>query len=426
MKTQIKDKTNCIVTLRIEVSKEELSQDTEEVYQEVGKGARISGFRPGKVPRKILEKHYGSYVKGEVIKRAIASSYRKALEDEKIRPVEEPDIKDIDFEDDSPLTYTATVEVEPEVNLAPYLGMKLTKRPLKVEEEEIEKALQFLRERHAKFIPDEEHPIETGDLVSGEMQGCYQGIPLQGTYHENISFIVGERPFLDFTEAFLGKKKGEEAEAKLLLPPDFHQQALAGKEATYKIKIKEVRRKILPSIDDDFAREVGEFEDLEKLKVKIRVDLEETKKRSQEEALKQEALERLIQESRMELPPTPLEKLRAYISEQDKRWLASQQELPEQERKEKEEELERSAYTRAVKNLKANYIIQEIALKEQIEVSDQEVQQKIEATYGNAIERKPRLKSLLHDPLIRHRYKDSIVEDKVLAFILDKAQIVEV
>jgi trigger factor len=287
--------------LRIEIPPDIVSREIEGAFQSVRRRAKVPGFRPGKAPRTLLERQYGHSIQQEVIEKLIPDSYREAVRQSGIRPVDFPVIEEVALRQGEPLSFTATVEVRPEVKVSEYRGIPVPGVSTAVTDEETAKALDQIREMHAQLeVAEEGRRVEPRDFAVIDYEGFLDGQPLQGAGGSDVMAEVGSGRLLpEFEEQLPGCGKGEVREFDVAYPPDYRNPQVAGKAVHFRVSVKEIKKKRLPDLNEEFAQLVG-APSLDQLRESLRQELLEAKRgdgeRRQKAALLQTLRERYPQE----------------------------------------------------------------------------------------------------------------------------------
>jgi len=292
------------VTLQITVSADDFQKAIQEAYLKNRKKFNIPGFRKGKAPRKIIEMQYGEGIFYEdAINIALPKEYDKAIDEHNLEPVDRPDIDIEQIEKGKDLVFTAKVTVKPEVKLGEYKGIEVNKIEYNVTDEDVEKDLEKTREMNARLITIEDRPVKENDTVIIDYKGFVEGEQFEGGTAENQTLVIGSGQFIPgFEEQLVGANKGDEVEVKVTFPEEYHSEELAGKEAELHVKINEIKFKELPQLDDEFAKDVSEFETLDELKDDIRKKLEETAKDKAEKETREKVLEKVVENTEIDIP----------------------------------------------------------------------------------------------------------------------------
>lgn len=304
MSLQVEKLEKNMVKLTIEASAEEFSAAIEKAYQKNKGKINIQGFRKGKAPRAMIEKMYGAGIFFEdAANFIIPEAYEKAAKESGLDIVSRPEIDVVEIGEGKPFVFTATVAVKPEVTLGEYKGIKVEKAEVSVSDEEVQAELDRVREQNSRTISVEDRAVEDGDIAVIDFEGFVDGVAFDGGKGTDYSLTIGSHSFIDtFEEQLIGKKLGEEVEVNVTFPEEYHAENLAGKPAMFKVKINEIKVKQLPEADDEFAKDVSEFETLEEYKADIKKSLLE--KAEKEAATKKEdaVVEKAVAAATMEIP----------------------------------------------------------------------------------------------------------------------------
>ncbi len=303
MSVQVEKLEKNMVKLTIEVSAEELEKALNAAYQKQKNSISVPGFRKGKVPRAMIEKMYGVGVfYEEAANTLMQDTYPAAVEESGVDVVSRPEIDVVQIEKGKTFIYTAEVAVKPEVKLGKYEGVTVTKANTKVTAAEVKEALEVERNKNARTV-SVKRAIKVGDTAMIDYEGSIDGVPFDGGKAENSPLEIGSHSFIDtFEDQLVGHKAGEEVDVNVTFPEEYHAADLAGKPALFKVKINDVTKKELPKLDDEFASEVSEFETLEEYKASIKAQLEEQKAEEGKRAQEDEAIAKIVEKSKMEIP----------------------------------------------------------------------------------------------------------------------------
>lgn len=304
MSLQVEKLEKNMVRLTIEASAEEFENALQNSYLKNKGKINIQGFRKGKAPRTVIEKMYGPEIFYEdAANEIIPEAYEKAAEESKLEIVSRPDIDVVQIEKGKAFIFTAEVAVKPEVTLGDYKGIEVEKKEITVTEEEIEERINREREQNSRLITVDDRAVQDGDIAIIDFEGFVDGVAFEGGKEEDYSLTIGSRSFIDnFEEQLIGKSIGEEVEVNVTFPEEYHVADLAGKPALFKVKIKEVKVKELPELNDDFAQDVSEFDTLEEYKESIKKSIEESKEKDAKRAMEDEIIEKIIENASMEIP----------------------------------------------------------------------------------------------------------------------------
>lgn len=309
MKVTAEKIDNHKVRLEIEVPQAEVAKAVNRACQKLASKVNIPGFRKGKAPRKILEMHVGKEaILDEAFEFVASPAYSQALDEQKIEPVTRPEIEVVTLQEDQPLVFKATVVVKPEVTLGEYKGLKVEQPSAEVTEEQINSQLESMQSRNAKMVVVEDAELANGDFALIDFAGFVDGQPFKGGDAQGYPLELGSGSFIPgFEDQLLGAKAGEDREVKVTFPEDYFVPELAGKEAVFKVKINDVKRKELPALDDEFAKEASDFNSLEELKADIKNKLEKAAKEKAERDYRTAVIKAAVDNATADVPDVMIE-----------------------------------------------------------------------------------------------------------------------
>ena len=273
-------------------------------YNKNKKNISIQGFRKGKAPRKMVEKLYGPEVFYEdAANFAIPDAYEEAAKESGLEIVSRPEIDVVEIEKGKDFVFTATVAVKPEVTLGDYKGIEVDKKTVKVRAADVNAEIDKVREQNSRMITVENRGIKKDDTAVIDFEGFVDGEPFQGGKGEDYSLVIGSHSFIDtFEDQLVGKKAGEEVDVNVTFPEEYHEASLKGKPALFKVTVKEIKKKELPKLDDEFASEVSEFETLKEYKASVKKNLTERRKEEAKREKENEVVEKVVENITVELP----------------------------------------------------------------------------------------------------------------------------
>lgn len=273
-------------------------------YNKNKKNISIQGFRKGKAPRKMVEKLYGPEVFYEdAANFAIPDAYEEAAKESGLEIVSRPEIDVVEIEKGKDFVFTATVAVKPEVTLGDYKGIEVEKKTVKVMAADVNAEIDKVREQNSRMITVENRGIKKDDTAVIDFEGFVDGEPFQGGKGEDYSLVIGSHTFIDtFEDQLVGKKAGEEVNVNVTFPEEYHEASLKGKPALFKVTVKEIKKKELPKLDDEFASEVSEFETLKEYKASVKKNLTERRKEEAKREKENEVVEKVVENITVELP----------------------------------------------------------------------------------------------------------------------------
>ena len=424
MKANVEEISSIKKKVSIEIPEDQVTQEVESFYKDVGKKAKIKGFRPGKVPRNILERYFKDYVKAEVIQKLIEETYPKALSETDLHPVSPPVIDPGEFEVGKPFQYSAVLEVKPEVKLEGYTGLKIEGKKEEVKDEEVEGRLKALQNLHANLKTiSEARPIQAGDYVIVDYEASMGGKPLEGGKAIDFTVEVGSGQFIPaFEEKLIGLKPEEEKEIEVYFPEDYGYQKWAGKTISFHVKIKEIKEKILPPLDDEFAKDLGDYASFEELKAKLKGEIEKEKELGLERQLKDQVMDQLLEANPFEVPESLVEEQTKTLVSDTKLRLAAQG-VDLKNLGLSEEKLQEDYKAMAQKQVKTFLILEKIAGQEGIVVTDDEADDRLREMSERMHQKFDVVKRYYEKNGLLPEVKAGIIRDKTLNFLLEKASI---
>lgn len=390
MSVQVENLEKNMVKLTIEVPAEELEKAIDAAYKKQKNQISIPGFRKGKVPRAMVEKMYGVEVFYEdAANTLMQQNYPSAVEESGIDIVSRPSIDVVQIEKGKPFIYTAEVAVRPEVTLGKYMGVTVTKIDTSVSDDEVAEALEQQRNNNARTISVTDRPVAVGDTAVIDFEGFVDGVAFEGGKGENHPLEIGSHTFIDnFEDQLVGKNAGDEVEVNVTFPEQYQAADLAGKPATFKVKINEIKAKELPELDDEFAQDVSEFDTLAEYKESLKKNLEEKKENEAKRTKEDEAVQKIIDKSKMDIPEAMIDtQCETMIEEFAQRIAQSGLSMDQylQFSGLTVDGLKEQVRPEALSRIQASLVLEQIAKDENIEVSDDDVNAEIEkmaASYG--------------------------------------------
>jgi trigger factor len=422
MKAVVEDISTVKKKLNIEVAPEAVTRELEKAFADVAKKARIPGFRPGKAPKAIVERHYGEEVRSEVLHRLLSESYLQALQEHNLDPVEVPQIGDVSsLAKGSPLTFTATVEVRPNFELENYDGIEVKEESLTVSDDEVNQTVERLREMYAQLEVVEGRPLENSDTAIIDFEGFRDGKPIEGAKSSGYALSLGSGSLIPgFEEQLIGMNRGETRQIKVTFPADYSNKDLAGKDAQFTVALKEIKKKVLPDLNDEFAKDIGNNATLAELKEGIKKDIEARKRDEQASAQREGILAKLVDAHSFDVPPGMVERELQSMAKSHATRLARRG-LDVNTFDYSKFRDENSAL--AGKRVKGILLLDAIAEKEKIELTDQEVNSAIAAmarSAGQTAESVRKYYDSTEGGL--DNLRASLTREKALALLLSRAK----
>jgi len=416
MKVNVTNQDGWKRVLDIELPKDKVEAEFDSTYKKYQSKAKISGFRPGKAPLEVVKSHYKEQIFGDVLESLLVRGYQEALDQTQLRPIGSPVVKDIQFEPGLPLKFTAEVEVQPEITVKDYKGIPLVKKVEEVKDEQVDQTIEYLREKNAELRPVEREAQEKDIVIVDFEESFPENNQIKKEKFENQMLELSEKTLLkDFLTNLVGLKIGEEKNFEITYPDNYPNPQLAGQKVSYRVKVKEIKEKILPFLNDDFAKTVGNFQTLLELRLKVRENIQKSLEQETEKELKNELAAKIVEKNDFTVPEVMLNSYLDYVVQEVKR------RHPEADEKEIRERNKAGGLAR----IKWEFIFHQIARQEKIQASQADLDERIKqfASAYNLAEDQAR-QYLSSEKRIRD-LQDSIIEEKVLDFLLKEAKIKE-
>ena len=420
-----KTENNNEVKLSFEIEAAKFEEAIQKVYAKSAKYFNIPGFRRGKAPYKIVEKQYGPEIFYEdAFNEVVPEIYEKELTEAGIIAVSRPQIDITQMEKGKDLIFTATVQTKPEVKLGKYKGIELKKIEYTVEDEQINHELGHMQEHNARLINVEDRPVESGDTTVIDFEGFVDGVAFEGGKAEGHELVIGSNTFIPgFEDQIIGMKIDEEKDINVTFPEEYFSKDLAGKEATFKVKLHEIKKKELPELDDEFAKDVSEFDTLDELKASIKEKIEEENKARAKYETEEAAIKAVCDDVELEIPSGMIEtEIDNMVRDVEQRLMYQGLKLEQylQMMGKTEADMRKEFEEQAKISVKSKLVIEAIVVAEKIEATSEDVKAKLEEManmYGNKVEELEKNESLV-------KYiEESVKSEKAIAFVVENAKI---
>jgi trigger factor len=417
---KIENGENCIKKMEIEIADTDIQTKSVELFERLTKSASLPGFRAGHVPRPMLEARYKAQIRSQAIEDLLPLAYDQIVKEQNLFTLSEPYITDIKAEPDSPVVFTLEVEVRPEVKLGSYENLTLKKNPAVVTDEEVDNVIKRLQDDHASFSVITDRAIQEGDQVAIEFTEKINDIKVA---KNKTNIEIGKKQiFPEIEAALIGKSTGDFVPVNFKYADDFGDPKKAGKVTFFSVKVKEIRSKNIPALDDEFAKDLGQFDTLQQLKDKIKADLSAYKDEQEKENLENQVITALVENIEMDLPASQVQKSAQQIF-YDTNMRLRMHGMPADQLQQNSEAMAQQSLESAKRMIKSAYAINEISQKENIQVTDEEVEKSIEELAA-----KEQVDTKTYkDYLIQHKQissvRNNLVHDKVIALIISKAKI---
>ena len=382
MSLQVEKLEKNMAKLTIEASAEEFEAAVEKVYQKAKKNISLPGFRKGKAPRRMIEKMYGAGIFYEdAANELIPDAYSKALEECEEEIVSQPKIDIVQIESGKPFIFTAEVALKPEVTLGEYKGVEVEKVPVEVNDLEVQAKVDEEREKNSRTIDVDDRPVQKGDMVKLDFDGSVDGVPFEGGKGENYDLTIGSGSFIPgFEDQLVGANIDEEMDVNVTFPEDYHAKDLAGKAAVFKCTVHEIRVKEIPEADDDFAKDISEFDTLDEYKESIRKELLEKKEKEAKSAKEAAVVAKIVENASMEIPDAMIDSQVRNMADDFTRRIQSQGLTVEQYFQftgTTAEKMLEQMRPEALKRIQNSLVLEAVAKAENIEISDEKVDEEI-------------------------------------------------
>jgi trigger factor len=427
MQVSLEDVSALTKTLTVVVPEDVVAKKIKASFRKLKSDVSIKGFRKGKVPQKVLEKNYGDSVKMEVGEKLVQDTYFEAIEKVECEPVVHPDIKSHEFADDGTFVYSAEIDVKPEFELADYKGLEVELPKIEVSDEDIDAGVENLRKEMAPLQNVDERAIVDDDLVLVDFQGYDDGEEMKQVGGENYSLEIGTgRNGKEFEEACLGMSKDEETSKDISFPADFPNPVLAGKTVEFKIKVRDIKERVLAEIDDDFAQDVGEdFKTVAELREHVSKNILKEKKDARSGDLTDKVMMKILENHQFEVPNRLVAQ---EVSEQIKQLEShlEKQGMTLETAGLSQDKLVKEYREGAAKRVRGDFIIKKIAEKEEIKLSEDDVNsafERVSKQYGMPVDEVKKYFRNRDDML---PFMNELLSEKILDFLRENTVINEV
>ncbi|MHB8064192.1 MAG: trigger factor [Ruminiclostridium sp.] len=428
MNVKIEDVEKNVVQLEIEVDAAKFEEGMQKSYLKNVSKFNVPGFRKGKAPRNIIERYYGEQaLYDDAINIVCAEAYDLAVDEKNIHPVDRPELDIIQIGKKQNLIFSAKVTVKPEVELGAYMGVEVKKAETTVTDEDLEKEFQKVVEKNSRLISISDRPVQTGDTAIIDFEGFIDSVPFEGGKGTDYSLVIGSGSFIPgFEEQLVGKNIGEDLDVNVSFPEEYGKEELNGKPAVFKVSIKEIKFKELPTVDDEFAKDISEFDTLDEYKQDIRNKLEETANHKAEHENEDNIIQKIAENATVEIPEVMIQKqIDAMAKDFDRRLRYQGLDLQKYlEMMGMDFEGFRGQFADRAKNeVKVQLVVEKISEVENTEVSDEEAQVEIEKmaeAYKQSVE--DLNKSLTPEDM--EYVKKDIAFRKTIKLLVDSAKLV--
>jgi len=426
MNVKVEEVSSIRKKLSFELNADQVGEEIRRAYGEIARTAKVKGFRKGKVPPKVLEQYYAPQMREKVLTRLINDSYFKALVDHQLPAVGNPEIIESgEIAKGSPFTYVAEVEVKPEVTAGDYTGLQLEKEIFALDQELLDHRLEEMQKSRSSMEVSKRKKAREGDFVTIDFQGFVDGEAFEGGTAEGHVLELGSGSFIPgFEEQVVGMKRDEEKEIEVSFPEEYGNKDLAGKPAVFKVKLHEIKEKKVPELDDEFARGYG-VDSLAELKEKLAENYREQETGRIDSELRERLVKALVERNPIDVPEAMVQQQLEYMLDNIRNRM-QQQGMSLEMLGMNEESFAAMYRETAVGQVQGSLILEAIARQEEIVVEDGEIDGKLEEIAAMANASLDAVKKYYDNDEARSSLKSQIVEEKTIAFLLDKATVTEV
>lgn len=420
-KVKVQDGKACEKILTIEIDSARIQDEYEAFYRAIAPQAKVPGFRPGKVPRDVLVMHYEKKASDSVLETLLSESLPKSLREKGLQPLTTPEIKDIQFTKEK-LVYKAFIEIRPKIKLSKITGLTAKKEAVEIKEADVEKSLKQIQEMHAQYKAVENRAAQLGDFVIADYVCLVEDKEAEKRNDDWIE-LKEEEYLKGFSQQLVGVKPGDDRDVQIDFPKDAADKRIAGKKALFKVKIKEIKEKNLPAMDDELAKQAGEYKDLSDLKQKLRGDLEKRAGEEKEAAFEKEILNELIKHNKLDIPNGLLQRRTEYLVDQSRQQFVYQGGTDELFDKEKDK-LQKEFEAEARRQIQVAFLLDEVAEAQGIKAEESELKPKYEALSERYRQPKEVVEKYYQEHAeARESLLDQVRNEKVIAFLKQNAKI---
>jgi trigger factor len=418
MKYKIKQSGRTQKIIEMHISGELISKELDRIYREISKNASLPGFRTGKAPVELIKTKYKKEARDEAVKNLIANSFDKVIKESNMEMLGLPGISDLQFDEAKGMSYKATVNIRPEVKLKSYKGLSLKKAKKEIKESDVDSEINALRESNAKFLTKEKVASD-GDYIICDADCAVEGAPLEKK--KNVWLYVGEGSFIPGKE-LQGLKSGDERDVEKTLPKSYSKKEVAGKKANFHIKVKEVKEKILPELNDEFAATLGNFKNMTELRETARKTMKKRNEIEERRDLENQSLSLLDKMAVFDAPQFMVDKQLEMLVNQTKEKLKRDQ-VSDEEIKSMEKDFRERLKKEATRQVRAYFILDKIAELENIKVDDKEIEDAFGIMASSAGRSADDVRKYYKEHNLIEDLKEDIRQRKILDFIIQNAKI---
>ena len=422
VKVDVVETKPCSITLNIEVPHSEVINETEEVYRRLQIVAQVPGFRQGKAPMELVKRNYTTTAKEKVVENLIKQTVFSSLKAHGVEPIDYPMIEEVCFDFGKPFTYKMRAERHPEFKLKDYKDIKVNKEIKEFTDASAEKRIEALRERNARLDESKSGVISGSSYAVVDYDGYLDGKPVPELKAKNQLFdLSSPQAFKGFNEGLLGMKKGEEKEITVKMPQEYPGKNIAGKDITFKVKVNEVKEKLLPALDDEFAKDLG-LANIAELKGKVKELMYAEEKKRAEDEVDSQIIEHLLKNNTFPVPDSLVEEQLDHIMKRTENYYVSHG-GPKAEWDKKSAEMRPKYREEAEKNVRLSYVLNAVAQEEKLEVSEEDIAKELEKVLQANPDRGEEVKKYFDEN--KSGILSRLKEQKIFEFLIKEAKIKE-
>lgn len=423
-KSKIENVEKNVVSFEFKVDAAKFENAVEQAYKKNRSKINIQGFRKGKAPRAIIENYYGKEVFYEdAVNIVLPEAYDEFIKENEVDAVSQPEIDIKEISKENGVTFTAKVTVKPEVKLGTYKGVEVKKVTYRTTEKDINAELDKMRERNSRMVPVEGRPVQDGDTATIDFEGFKDGVAFEGGKGENYDLVIGSGSFIPgFEEQLIGANAGDDVEVNVTFPEEYHSEELKGQKAVFKVKVHEIKAKELPELDDEFAKDVSEFDTLDELKADIKKNLKEANQTKAKNELEDKIMATICDSTEVDIPDVMVDNmvdsmLRDFDMQMQYQGLNLQTYLSYTGMT--LDSLKAQYKEEAAKRVKNSLVLEAIGKAENITAEDSDV----EAEYKNIADKNGMKPEDIKKYVNESDIKDKVRVEKTIKFIVDNASI---
>ncbi len=427
MKVSVKEVSEIARRVHVELPEEKVSRRLQKAYQQLNRNVKVKGFRPGKVPLAILKRHYADQVNHDVGLELVNETLMAALEQTDLQPVSQSDLDREPLQEGEPFRYSFLVEVQPEIVVKDYQKIPAQRQRLVLTDEEVDVEMEVRRHANSYLRTlEESRPIQQGDHAVLDFKTFADGKPVPDGEAKGFHLEVGANRFSpEFETKIIGASKGDQKEIEVTFPPDHGNRYLAGKRATFQVVVKDVKEMVLPELDDDFAKSLGEFDNLEGLRAAVRDELERRKKKQIDTEVTAQLLEELSNRNPFEVPRGMVEQELQRMLDTIRYRLSAQNLTLEQAGMDEATFIE-SNQDFAEKKVRESILLERIATQEGFEISDEELDEGLHQAAEEMQQPYEKVRDFYQRGEVMESFRRQLMAEKVIKFLQDQAEMTEV